>query len=184
MINPTITVTTGVTVSPVRLFAKSGANSFNTYDPGAGNERNASLYATNAGDQICAVCHANSSAAGFPMTWNIGARHNAPGYAGNEAGKDCSTCHSHNQDGVIGTVDGLMPLACNDCHSYPGLDNTGVNLKQMSAGHGKHVGRPLPVGDNTNNKGYDCTLCHYDYDHNQSGYAKGRRGCAELLRAT
>jgi predicted CxxxxCH...CXXCH cytochrome family protein len=174
MINPTITVATGNTVSPVRLFAKSGANSFNAYDPGAGNELNASLYTTNAGDQICAVCHANSLAAGFPMTWNIGARHNAPGYGGNEAGKDCSSCHAHDQDGDIGTLDGLMPLACNDCHSYPGLDNTGVNLKQMGAGHRKHVGQPPPVGNGANNKGYDCTLCHFYYTHNQSGLVKGQ----------
>lgn len=173
MINPTITVAAGVTVSPVRLFAKSGPNSFNTYDPGAGNERNASLYASNAGDQICAVCHANSSAAGFPMKWNIGARHNAPGFAGNVSGKNCATCHAHNLDGVIGTVDGLMPMACNDCHSYPGLDNAGV-MKLMSAGHSKHVGRSFPGGDDTNNKGYDCSLCHFDYDHNPSGLTKGQ----------
>jgi predicted CxxxxCH...CXXCH cytochrome family protein len=173
MINPTITVATGNTVSPVRLFAKSGANSFNAYDPGAGNQLNASMYTANANDQLCAVCHANSLAAGFPMTWNIGARHNAPGYVGNEAGKDCSICHSHNQDGLIGTVDGLMPLACNECHSYPGLDNTGV-MKLMSAGHRKHVGQPFPGGGDTNNKGYDCTLCHFSYTHNQSGLVKGQ----------
>ena len=174
MINPTVTVATGLTVSPVRLFAKSGANSFNAYDPGAGNELNASLYATNANDQLCAVCHANAGNPGQPMTRNIAGRHNAPGYAGNEAGKDCSGCHSHNQDGAIGTVDGLMPLACNGCHSYPGLDNTGTNLKQMSAGHWKHVGQPPPAGNGTNNKGYDCTLCHFSYTHNQGGYTAGQ----------
>jgi predicted CxxxxCH...CXXCH cytochrome family protein len=174
MINPTITVTTGVTVSPVRLFAKSGANSFNAYDPGAGGELNASLYTTNANDQLCVACHANGSNPGQPMTRNISGRHNAPGYTGNEAGKDCSGCHSHNQDGAIATVDGLMPLACNGCHSYPGLDNTGTNLKQMSAGHWKHVGQPLPVGNGTNNKGYDCTLCHLSYTHNQSGLTTGQ----------
>ncbi len=174
MINPTVTVTTGVTVSPVRLFAKTGANSFNAYDPGAGNELNAALYTTNAADQLCAACHASASNPGTPMIRNIAGRHNAPGYSGNEAGKDCSGCHSHNQDGNLATVDGLMPLACNGCHSYPGLDNTGTNLKQMSAGHWKHVGQPLPVGDSTNNKGYECTLCHFNYTHNQSGLAKGQ----------
>jgi len=175
MINPTITVTTGVTVSPVRLFAKSGTNSFNAYDPGATNELNASMYNSNAADQLCVVCHANTTSnPGQPMTRNISGRHNAPGYTGNEAGKDCSGCHSHNQDGAIGTVDGLMPLSCNGCHSYPGLDNTGTNLKQMSAGHWKHVGQPLPAGNGTNNKGYDCTLCHFGYTHNQGGYAPGQ----------
>jgi predicted CxxxxCH...CXXCH cytochrome family protein len=173
MINPTITVTTGVTVSQVRLFAKSGANSFNAYDPGPTNELNAAMYATNANDQLCAVCHASASNPGQPMAYNISGRHNAPGYTGNEAGKDCSGCHSHNQDAATGTVDGLMPLACNGCHSYPGLDNTGTNLKQMSAGHRKHVGQPLPTGNGTNNKGYECTLCHFNYTHNQSNLAKG-----------
>lgn len=159
MINPTITVATGVTSSPVRLFAKSGANSFDS---------------TGTASDICRVCHANTSNPGYPMAYNVGGQHAAPGYAGNETGKDCSSCHSHNQDGAIGTVDGLMPLECNGCHSYPGLDNTGANLKQMSVGHWKHVGQPLPVGDAANNKGFDCTLCHYNYTHNESGLAKGQ----------
>ncbi|MHB8782201.1 MAG: multiheme c-type cytochrome [Desulfobacteria bacterium] len=169
MINPTITVATGLTVSPVRLFSKTGANSFNAYDPGAGNELNASLYTTNANDQLCAVCHANASNPGQPMTWNIAGRHNAPGYTGNEAGKDCSGCHSHNQDGAIGTVDGLMPLACNACHSYPGVPG-GTFTKSMSAVHAKHVG--TPSGTSTSRQ-YDCTLCHFSYTHNQSGVTAG-----------
>jgi predicted CxxxxCH...CXXCH cytochrome family protein len=169
MINPTITVTTGVTVSPVRLFAKTGANSFNAYDPGSGNELNASLYNTNASDQLCVVCHASASNPGQPMTRNIAGRHNAPGYSGNEAGKDCSGCHSHNQDGNIATVDGLMPLACNACHSYPGVSG-GTFTKSMSAVHAKHVG--TPSGTSTSRQ-YDCTLCHFNYTHNQNGVTAG-----------
>lgn len=169
MINPTITVRAGTTVSPVRFFAKVGANSFNEYDPGAGNELNASLYNADAADQLCVVCHANSNNAGYPMTRNIAGRHNAPGYTGNEAGKDCSGCHSHNQDGAIGTVDGLMPLACNACHSYPGVSG-GTYTKTMSAVHGKHVGTPSGIAGS---RAYECTLCHYNYTHNQNGVTAG-----------
>jgi predicted CxxxxCH...CXXCH cytochrome family protein len=173
MISPTITVTGGTTVSPVRLFAKTDANSFNEYDPGSGNEGSEALYNANAADQLCVVCHANANNPGYQMTYNISGRHAAPNYTGNEAGKDCSGCHSHNQDGDIGTVDGLMPLACNGCHSYPGLDNAGVNLKQMSGGHWKHVGQPSPVGTGSSRE-FACTLCHYNYAHNQSGVASGQ----------
>ncbi len=159
MINPTITVVPGppaVTASPVRLFSKTGANSFDN---------------TGTASDLCRACHANGSNPGFPMTYNVAGQHAAPGYTGDERGKDCSTCHSHNQDDNTATVDGLMPLACNDCHSYPGLDNAGASLKQMSAVHGKHVGTPTNV--TTNTKGYACTLCHYNYDHNQSRITRG-----------
>ena len=154
MIDPTITVTAGTTVSPVRLFAKTGANSFDN---------------TGTTSDLYRACHANASNPGYPMIWNVAGQHAAPNYSGDERGKDCSGCHSHNQDDNTATVDGLMPLACNACHSYPGLDNS-ASVKQMSAGHAKHAGTPT---DTTNTKGYDCTHCHYNYNHNQSRIAKG-----------
>ena len=169
MINPTVTVAAGVTVYPVRLFSRSGANSFNAYDPGAGNELNAGLYNANASDQLCAVCHASAVNPGQPMTRNISGRHNAPGYSGNESGKDCSGCHSHNQDGSVATVDGLMPLACNACHSYPGVAG-GTYTKAMSPVHAEHVGTPAGT---SSSRGYDCTLCHSGYSHNQNGVIVG-----------
>jgi predicted CxxxxCH...CXXCH cytochrome family protein len=158
MINPTITVAPGVTVSPVRLYAKSGANSFDN---------------TGTSSDLCRACHANASNPGFPTAYNAAGQHASPGYARDERGRDCSGCHAHNQDGIIATVDGLMPLPCNACHSYPGLDNA-ASPKQMSAGHRKHAGQPGAGGDTTNTKGYDCSLCHYNYTHNDSGLVKGQ----------
>jgi len=169
MISPTITIAGATKAGPVRLFAREGANSFNSYDPGPTNELNAALYNANAADQLCVVCHASAANAGYPMTRNIAGRHNAPNYTGNEAGKDCSGCHSHNQDGDTATVDGLMPQACNACHSYPGLPG-GTYTKAMSAVHGKHVGTPSGT---VNSRGYACTLCHYNYTHNQNGVVAG-----------
>ena len=93
-------------MSPVRLFARTGANSFDN---------------TGTASDLCRACHANASNPGFPMTWNVAGQHAAPAYTGDERNKDCSGCHSHNQDGNIATVDGLMPQACNGCHTYPGL---------------------------------------------------------------
>jgi len=155
MINPTITVTTGVTQSPVRLFAKSGANSFDN---------------TGTASDLCRACHANASNPGFPMTYNVAGQHAAPAYSGDERGKDCSGCHSHNQDGSIATVDGLMPLACNACHSYPGVSG-GTWTKAMSAVHGKHVGTPA---DTANSRQYECTVCHFNYSHNGNGLSAGQ----------
>ena len=172
MINPTVTVKAtapAVTVSPVRLFSKTGANSFNSYDPGAGNENSAVLYTANANDELCVVCHANGSNPGSPMTRNIAGRHAAPAYTGNEAGKDCSGCHSHDQDDNVSTVDGLMPLACNACHSYPGISG-GTFQRTMSAVHAKHVGTPAGT---SNSRGYECTACHYNYNHNQAVVTPG-----------
>ncbi|MDF1553168.1 MAG: CxxxxCH/CxxCH domain-containing protein [Deferrisomatales bacterium] len=108
MINPTITVTTGTTVTNVRVAARSGAGSFND---GVG------------GDDLCVVCHTNAANSGFPMTHNSDGAHAAPGYAVNEVGNDCSACHVHNQDATLATADGLMPLGCDGCHAYPPATN-------------------------------------------------------------
>jgi predicted CxxxxCH...CXXCH cytochrome family protein len=40
----------------------------------------------------------------------------------------------------------------------------------MSSGHWDHVGQPSPVGTG-NSREFACTLCHYNYDHNQSDVA-------------
>jgi predicted CxxxxCH...CXXCH cytochrome family protein len=66
-----------------------------------------------------------------------------------------------------------MPQQCNGCHSYPGLDNTGTNLRQMSAAHRDHVGVP-GAGGTANSKGFACTVCHYSYTHNQAGISAGQ----------
>ncbi len=127
-------------------------------------------------NRLCVTCHLSGSRPGsqpLAVAGGGGSHSGTPGgdYAIDERGKDCSGCHSHDMDDAPATVDGLMPMACNDCHSYPGLDNTSPTLRQMSAAHGKHVGTPANV--TTNTKGYPCTVCHYNYSHNESGIAKG-----------
>ena len=152
------------TTGPVYFESKSGPYSFDDNTSGNAN-------------RPCVTCHVNTSRPGnstpLAVAGSGGSHSGTPGadYTKDERGKDCSGCHAHNQDDDRATVDGLMPLACNDCHSYPGLDNTSPTLKQMSLAHGKHAG--TPTNTTTNTKGYACTLCHYNFNHNQSRVTKG-----------
>jgi predicted CxxxxCH...CXXCH cytochrome family protein len=76
----------------------------------------------------------------------------------------CTACHSHNS----------IDAGCNDCHSFPGLDNTNSG-HQMSSTHWKHVGQPSPEGT-ANSREFNCEVCHFGYqpNHNQSGYNAGQ----------
>ncbi len=154
MINPTITITAGVTQTGVRFEAVTGNYSFNDTQ-------------NTPSDDLCAVCHTNTNNPGYPMTYNSDGQHAAPAYNKDERGNNCGACHIHNQDSDITTQDGLMPLACNGCHTYPGLPtNTGTH--RLSATHDVHVGVPsdeTPVS----NKGFSCSRCHNGSDHNTAG---------------
>ena len=154
MIAPTITVATGVTAPGVRLEALTGNFSYND------------TLAT-AGDDLCLVCHTNASNPNFPMTHNTGGAHAAPNYDKDERGKNCASCHIHNQDATLATADGLMPLSCNGCHTYPGLPNL-AGTHRMSASHDVHVGVPSTEAD-VPNKGFSCDHCHNGSDHNTAG---------------
>ncbi len=168
MISPSIRVNGSMVVDNVVFTSRTGANSFNN------TKGSTPLAGYGAVKEICAVCHAATNAPYSPMTYNVSGWHNAPNYKGDETGKDCSSCHTHNKDDSTLTVDGLMPQACNACHSYPGLDNTGTNLHQMSSGHWKHAGKP-GAGGLTGSRGYPCAVCHYDYPtgHNETQVSAG-----------
>ena len=130
------------------------------------------------GNRLCVTCHVSGSRPGNSTALNVagggGSHSGTPGgdYATDERGKNCASCHNHNKDDNTATVDGLMPQACNGCHSYPGLDNA-ISPKQMTRGHWDHVGQP-GAGGTANSRGFLCSVCHSGYAHNGSGYAAGQ----------
>jgi predicted CxxxxCH...CXXCH cytochrome family protein len=151
-----------LTVGPIYFEALTGNYSFDD-----------NTSATNS--RVCVACHVSANRSGGSTTTLVntgGAHAGLDAYGGDERGNNCASCHNHNMDDNIATNDGLMPQQCNGCHSYPGLDNTGTNLRQMSAGHRDHVGIP-GAGGTANSRAYNCTLCHYSYNHNQAGIVPG-----------
>ena len=157
MISGTITVVPGaspVTVPNVRFEALTGDNSFND------------TLTTNV--DLCVVCHVNSSNPGTPMknAGGDGQHANIPlpsFYDSDERGRNCTGCHPHNNP-----KGGFMPVACNSCHSYPGLAAAPYTL---SATHNIHAGDPVvtPV----NNYAFRCKTCHYGNNHNESDMSVG-----------
>ena len=128
--------------------------------------------------RLCVTCHLSTSRPGNSTPLSVagggGSHSGTPGgdYTTDERRNDCASCHNHNKDDNTATVDGLMPQACNGCHSYPGLDNA-TSPRQMSVGHRDHVGVP-GAGGTANSRGFLCATCHSGYLHNQSGYAAGQ----------
>jgi predicted CxxxxCH...CXXCH cytochrome family protein len=151
MMNPTVRVTAAVSVSGVRFEARTGNFSYND------------TQGTN-GDDICAVCHTNTANPGYPMAYNADGNHAAPAYSRDERGNNCASCHIHNQDSNLATADGLMPLQCNGCHSYPGLPFI-AGTHRMSSPHDVHVGRPSSEAA-VPHKGFECAKCHNGSAHN------------------
>ncbi len=155
------------TTGPVYFETKQGAYSF---DDNASTKLN----------RLCVTCHESGDRPGSSTLLNVtdhgGSHSGTPGadYTTDERTKDCSACHNHNKDDNTASVDGLMPQQCNGCHSYPGLDNSAAlypNQRQMSSGHFDHAGRPV-VGT-ANSHGFPCTVCHLNYQHNESNIAAG-----------
>jgi len=137
--------------------------------------------------RLCVTCHVSGSRPGNTTALNVagngGSHSGTPGgdYTTDERRNDCASCHNHNKDDNTATVDGLMPQACNGCHSYPGLDNA-ISPKQMSRGHWDHVGQP-GAGGTANSRGFLCAVCHSGYAHNGSGYAAGQAWVAPTYYA-
>jgi predicted CxxxxCH...CXXCH cytochrome family protein len=133
--------------------ASTGADSYDEEDAVAGPTQNL--------DDLCATCHSGPS----PIAHNYRAEQ---GTGSHNQGKNCITCHAH---GAPDNVDrfGFVPLACNGCHTYPGLPTVSGTYR-LSAVHDNHAGRP---GDEAAipNRGYDCAKCHNGSDHNTAGIA-------------
>ena len=96
---------------------------------------------------------------------------NSTVYLGDERDKNCIPCHMHDYDKAPNTNDGFRSRGCNECHTYPGLP-TLAGTHQLTTVHEKHVGRASDQPA-VNNKGYQCAVCHYNFDHNQSGFYAG-----------
>ena len=84
-------------------------------------------------------------------------------YDGDERRRNCSGCHTHNRDNVTGNLpanmDGLMPVACNTCHTDPPAPGSGPPTHPLSATHNVHVV----------DYAFRCRTCHYQNNHNESG---------------
>ena len=120
-------------------------------------------------NRVCVACHVSGqrpgSASSLTNAAGDGTHAGLSDYNKTEQRNDCSSCHSHNLDDNTATVDGMMPQQCNACHSYPGLDNSAPGLGQMSRGHWDHVGNASGVSAS---RGFACTLCHLNFNHNAS----------------
>ena len=167
-------LTTPFGVRAVQLTANAGTNSFDEDD---GETTNAQQL-----DDACATCHINGSGATTLVRHTTapaggGIHENNADYTGNERGKNCSACHPHDFDSNAATANAFAPQKCDACHSYPGLP--GPSDHTLSLAHTMHVTALAAGGYN-----YDCTVCHYGYLHNQTGYVKGVTNWSAVTNAS
>ena len=167
MVKPAVGVGTSFTTTPGGAGATTAAIRYervtgtDSLDDGATQTNN-----------MCVACHTSGTrpGSGTALTNSDGDHAENDDYTQNEHGNNCVACHQHNYDSNAGgTVDGFMPQPCNACHSYPGLPTTGSD-HLLSATHDIHAGAP---GAGPANYAFPCTACHFNFDHNESGYTDG-----------